>query len=76
MDNALSTHAWTVEDKIKMTNEFLKKVKNIGTITITFRLCSPSRPKFFRSVELKCVDDLGIVPEKAMKGDAKAHKAS
>jgi len=60
-----------------MTDEFLKKVANVGTITVAFQLCSSVRPRPTpHSAKLRCVDDLGIVSEKAMKGDMKDHKAS
>jgi hypothetical protein len=52
----------------------LEKVSELGTIAITFQFCTNVRQKEDYQKDLVRIEDPGVVPEKAMKGDEKSHR--
>jgi hypothetical protein len=63
------------EERLSVSKDFIKKVSEIGTITVTFRIGKDVRNMEGHQVNLLRVEELGVVPEKAMKGDEKSHRA-
>jgi hypothetical protein len=64
-----------VEDTKTVSALMRKKVMGLGVITVTLRNCGPLRTVYGDPRGYRAMEDTGVVPEKAMKGDAKSHIA-
>jgi hypothetical protein len=79
----LSTIPWVLmqanivgaEDAPKMSKSAMKKVSQPGMIEVVLQDCGPQRIVTGLSSHIPYSDDVGVTPEKVVKGDAKSHKA-
>lgn len=61
----------------EVSTDMLKKALTFGTIDVTLRYCGPASTEYgtFHPGSERRIEEVGIVPEKAMKRDAKSHTA-
>jgi len=63
------------EDAQAMSKAAMKKLSQVSTIEVTLQDCGPARVVAGLGLPPAHLADVGLIPEKAVKGDAKSHRA-